>query len=517
MINTILSVLVWGLISAILTYLYVSKQKTWLEAEKLKEAEIIKLNALKEAENIKIEAEKNTSNLKIEAENIKKRIDEEKEELEQRKQKLEKVEEKILEKEDKLDKKLEEIEQKHNDLRLKQEELEKQKEEVIKTKEELRGKLSEIAWLTKEEARELIIKQTEELYEKDILTIIEKKKNEIKLKEKELSREILIKAIQQYTWEVISETTQTTLHLENDDVKWKLIGKEGRNIIAFERETWVSLIIDDTPDTVFISSFDLFRRYIAKKSLEQLIEDKRIQPARIEEIVSQNKIDAEKLIFEFWEKTVNEMWITGLPNEILSLIGKLRFRTSYGQNILTHAKEVAYIAEALAKELGADSSLALKWWLLHDIGKALDHDIEWTHPEIGGKIARKYNLSENLINIIEWHHDGVAHTCIETQIIQIADAISAVRPWARRASVEQYIKRIQEMENLASSFPWVSKAYALSAGREVRVFVDCDTVSDLDAEKQAREIALSIENNLSYPWEVKITLIREKRITEYAR
>lgn len=495
MLNTIISLIAWWAISGIWVFFYLSKQKTTIESSKLKELE----------------------ELKEKQERVQTRLEEEKQESELRKQKLEKMEEKILEKEDRLEKKLEELEKKWQELTSKSESIEKQKEEVWKIKEELRTKLSQIAWLTKEEAKELIIKQTEELYEKDILAIIEKKKNEIKLKEKEIAREILIKSVQQYSWEVISETTQTTLHLENDDIKWKLIWKEWRNIIAFERETWVSLIIDDTPDTVFISSFDLFRRYIAKKSLEQLIEDKRIQPARIEEIVAQNKVDADKLIFEFWEKTVNEMWITGLPNEILSLIGKLRFRTSYGQNILTHSKEVAYIAEALAKELWADSSLALKWWLLHDIGKALDHDIEWTHPEIGGKIARKYNLSENLINIIEWHHDGVAHTCIETQIIQIADAISAVRPWARRASVEQYIKRIQEMENLVAWFEWVNKAYALSAWREVRVFVDCEKISDLDAEKTAREIALSIENNLNYPWEVKVTLIREKRITEYAR
>jgi ribonucrease Y len=495
MLDTILSFVAWAAISGFWMYLFASKQKSTLEQEKLKELDVLRQDIARQQS----------------------RIEEEKNEWEQRRQKLEKMEEKILEKEDRLEKKLEEIEVKQQELVSKNEFIEKQKEEVVKTREELRTKLSEIAGLTKEEAKEQIMRQTEELYEKDIIDIIVKKKNEIKLKEKELSREILIKSVQQYAWEVISETTQTTLHLENDDIKWKLIWKEWRNIIAFERETWVSLIIDDTPDTVFISSFDLFRRYIAKKSLEQLIEDKRIQPARIEEIVWQNKADAEKLIFEFGEKTVNEMWISGLPNEILSLIWKLRFRTSYGQNILTHSKEVAYIAEALAKELWADSQLALKWWLLHDIGKAMDHDIEWTHPEIWARIARKYSLNENLINIIEWHHDWVAHTCVETQIIQIADAISAVRPWARRASVEQYIKRIQEMENLAAAFPGVTKAYALSAWREVRVFVDCESITDLSAEKMARDLALSIENNLSYPWEVKVTLIREKRITEYAR
>lgn len=211
------------------------------------------------------------------------------------------------------------------------------------------------------------------------------------------------------------------------------------------------------------------------------------------------------------------MGIIGIPDEIVPLIGKFRFRTSYGQNILMHSKEVAYIAEWIAKLIGADPVLALKWWLLHDLGKAMDHDIEGTHPEIGGRIARKYGLDEKTINIIEWHHDDVPQICLETKIVQIADAISAVRPGARRMNVEDYIKRIQEMENIAMSFPWVSKAYALSAGREVRVFVDADTISDLEAEKRASEIATQIEANCNYPWEIKIIIFREKRVIQYAK
>jgi ribonuclease Y len=445
------------------------------------------------------------------------RIDLERKDSEERKKKLEELEEKVAQKEDRLEKKLEELETRSMSLSKEQETLQSKSREIDTLKHELSGKLEEISKLSQDDARELLMKQTEEKYEKDLLAIIEKKKNEIRIKEKEISREIIIKSIQQYANEVTAETTQTTIKLESDDVKGKLIGKEGRNIIAFERATGVSLVIDDTPDTVFISSFDLFRRYIAKKSLEALIEDKRIQPARIEELVEQNQKDAEKLLFEIGEQTVNEMGIVGLPEELISLIGKLRFRTSYGQNILTHSKEVAYIAEAIAKQIGADPALALKGGLLHDIGKAVDHDIEGTHPEIGGRIARKYGLNENLINIIEGHHDGVPQICIETKIAQIADAISAVRPGARRMSAELYIKRIQEMENLAMSFPGVSKAYALSAGREVRVFVDADTVSDLEAENLAREIATNIETNLSYPGEVKVNLIREKRVIEFAR
>ncbi len=502
MLDIILSLLAWGVISGFFVYLFLNKKLSLIQKEKSKEF---------------LETKKALDEEKKRFFEDKKRLDENSSDIDIRKQKLEKMEEKILEKEDKIEKRLDELEVKQAELLTKNEALEKSKQDLEKIKEELRTKLSSIAKLSKEEARELIIRQTEEIYEKDFLAIIEKKKNEIKLKEKEISREIIIKSIQQYAWEVISETTQTTIHLENDDIKWKLIWKEWRNIMAFERATWVALIIDDTPDTAFISSFDLFRRYIAKKSLEQLVEDKRIQPARIEEIVEQNQKDAEKLIFELWEKTVNEIGITWMPEEIISLIWKLRFRTSYGQNILTHSKEVAYIAEAIAQEIWADPLLALKWWLLHDIGKALDHDIEWTHPEIWARIAKKYWLSPEIINIIEGHHDWVKHICIETLIVQVADTISAVRPWARRASVEQYLKRIQEMENLVTSFNWVTKAYALSAWREVRIFVDSDAVSDYEAEKLAREVALAIEKNLNYPWEVKVNLIREKRIIEYAR
>jgi ribonuclease Y len=361
------------------------------------------------------------------------------------------------------------------------------------------------------------MKYTEERYEKDIVSLIEKKKKDLKVREEDMAREILIKSIQQYAGEVTGETTQTMVQLESDDLKWKIIGKEGRNIIAFEKATWVSLIIDDAPDTVFLSSFDLFRRYIAKKSLEDLIADKRIQPARIEEIVEKNQQEADKLIYDLGRKTIDEMGVIGIPDEIVPLIGKFRFRTSYGQNILMHSKEVAYIAEAIAKLIGADPVLALKWWLLHDLGKAMDHDIEWTHPEIGGRIARKYGLDEKTVNIIEGHHDDVPMLCIETKIVQIADAISAVRPGARRMNVEDYIKRIGEMENIAMSFPGVGKAYALSAGREIRVFVDSDLVSDLDAEKKAQEIAANIEANCSYPGEVKVIVYREKKIVQYAK
>ncbi len=506
----ILSLIAGGILSGALTYFVVSKRNSETAESAKKEAARI----LREAEERSVRIASETSSRSDEE---RRKIDEERSDLRERQRKVEEIELRVTEKDSRIDKKLEELENRQESLRERERELTELKDQEERLKDELRSRLAEVAKMDESSAKDLLLKQVEDRYEHDILAVIQKKKNELKIREREISQEILIKSIQQYAGDVTAEMTQTMVKLESDDVKGKLIGKEGRNIIAFERATGVSLIIDDAPDTVFISSFDLFRRYIAKKSLEELIEDKRIQPARIEEIVEQNQKEAEKLIYDLGAKTINEMGILGIPEEIVPLIGKFRFRTSYGQNILMHSKEVAYIAEAIAKQIGADPALAFKGGLLHDLGKAMDHDIEGTHPEIGGKIARKYGLDEKIVNIIEGHHDDVEAICIETKIVQIADAISAIRPGARRMNAEEYVKRIQEMENLAMSFSGVSKAYALSAGREVRIFVDADTVSDLDAEKLAGEIAGAIEANLSYPGEVKVNLIREKRIVEYAR
>ena len=502
-IYVILSLLIGGIWGGIGAYFYILRHNKKSAVQVLTDAENKSKDIIIRVETI--------------ANNLRKEIDDARNDIRERKQWAIEQENRLSEKEQKIDRKYEELEWKQNALRQKESTIDDRIALLDKKQSEIGAKLESIAKLSMEEAKALLLEHTEEQYEKDILTLIEKKKKELKNRESDMARDILIKSIQQYAGEVTGETTQTMVQLESDDLKWKIIGKEWRNIIAFEKATGVSLIIDDAPDTVFLSSFDLFRRYIAKKSLEDLIADKRIQPARIEEIVEKNQQDADKLIFDLGRKTIDEMGIIGIPEEIIPLIGKFRFRTSFGQNILMHSKEVAYIAEAIAKLVGADPVLALKGWLLHDLGKAMDHDIEGTHPEIGGRIARKYGLDDRVINIIEGHHDDVPQICIETKIVQIADAISAVRPGARRMNVEDYIKRIQEMESIAMSFSGVNKAYALSAGREVRVFVDADTVSDLDAEKRARDIAIQIESNCNYPGEVKINLIREKRVIEYAK
>ena len=431
--------------------------------------------------------------------------------------KAEKIEERILEREEKIENKLESIEEKQDKIIAKEDEIREEKEKIDLIKRELEGKLSEIAKLTVKEARELFIDKIKDKFQDDGIEVIKKYKKKIEENKKEITKDIILKSIQQYAWDVTNEVTTTLITLPNDDIKGKLIGKEGRNITTFERAAGVSLIIDDTPDTVFISGFDLYRRYIAKKSLEKLIEDGRIQPARIEEIVAKTEEDADILLKELGNKILDELEIRNLPDEIIPIIGKLRFRTSYGQNILKHSKETALIAENLARELWADPELVKVGWLLHDIGKALDQEYEGTHPEIGGILGRKYKLDPKLIDMIENHHGEQFNISLEAAIVQVADAISSVRPWARREVIQDYLKRVQEMEALVTSFSWVNKAYALSAGREIRVFVDANTVSDLEAAEMAKDIADKIQETLSYPGEVKINLIREMRVISIAK
>lgn len=514
----IINILIWAILWVVIAFIL----NKFLETKKGENAKSAWVKLLTEAEQNKQEilkkAKEESDTLinksKQESNSI---LEKARNEANETLKKAEKLEERLLEKEEKLETKLEEIWKKQDSI-LEREEKLKQKQEALALKEtELDTKLSAMAKLSIEEARELLLKQIAEKYQKDSITQIEKYKKGIEERKNEVAREIVIKSIQQYAWDVTSEVTTTLIPLPNDDLKWKLIGKEWRNIVAFERATWVALIIDDTPDTVFISAFDLFKRYIAKKSLEKLLEDGRIQPARIEEIVEITTNEADILLKDIGKKTLDELNITWIPEELIPLIWKLRFRTSYGQNILKHSTEVAYIAESIARDLNLDPVLAKKWWILHDIWKALDHDIEWTHPEIWAKLGRKYWLGENVIDMIENHHNEPTWISIYAAIVQMADAISSVRPGARRESIEQYVKRVKEMEALVWSFAWVSKAYAISAWREVRVFVDADTVWDFEAHEMARNIALEIESKLNYPGEVKVNLIREMRVIEYAK
>ncbi len=512
--SIVLGVVFWWALAFIFVYIWENRKSSrarFRYEELLKEATTKKEEILDKArkdtdeflKQKKLEAEEVLKQAKIESSSILERST--------------KTEERVLEREEKIQQRLDEIGKKQDNLLLKEEELKEKKQELSNKIEEFDGKIAEISKLTEAEAKDIFLAQIAEKYGEEWMVTIEKYKRKIEDKKKEIAKEILIKAIQQYSWDVTNEVTTTVIEIPSDDIKGKLIGKEGRNITTFEKATGVSLIIDDTPDSVFISSFDLYRRYIAKKSLEKLIEDGRIQPARIEEIVEKTYEEWDVLLKELGMKTLEEMGISDIPQDIIPIIGKLRFRTSYGQNILKHSKEVAYIAEALARELWVDQNIVKRGWLLHDIWKALDHDIEGSHPEIGAKLAKKYNMNPKIVDMIENHHEESYSISIEAAIVQIADAISSVRPGARREVIEQYLKRIQEMEALVQSFSWVSKAYAISAGREVRVFVDAQTTSDLQAQEMARDIALSIHNELAYPWEVKVSLIREMRVIEYAK
>lgn len=431
--------------------------------------------------------------------------------------KSEKIEERILEREEKIEQKLEQIEQKYDNLAQKENDLKEEKEKLYQKQHELDGKLEEMSKLTEKEARELFLEQIKDKYQDDGMEVIKKFRKKTEDNKKEVAREIILKSIQQYAGDVTSEVTTTVIEIPSDDIKGKLIGKEWRNITTFEKSAGVALIIDDTPNSVFISAFDLFRRYVAKKSLEKLIEDGRIQPARIEEVIAKTEEEAHILLTELGNKVTEELGITNIPDEMLPIVGKLRFRTSYGQNILKHSKEVALIAEQLAIELWADPKLCKTGGLLHDIGKALDQEYEGTHPEIWGKLARKYKMNEKIVDMIENHHGEQFSISLEAAIVQVADAISSVRPGARREVIEDYMKRVQEMEALVQSFAWVNKAFALSAGREIRVFVDATTINDLHAQDMAKEIAENIQEKLSYPGEVKVNLIREMRVIEFAK
>lgn len=495
----IMWMLFWMAFAVVFFFIWENRKKTnaYSASEK-----IIKNAELKRDEYIS-QAKKESTEIISKAEKIEQRAVE--------------IEQRAIEREEKIQLQLEQIQEKYEKIVKKEEELKNNTKILEEKKQELDWKLSELSKLTEKEARELFLKDIEEKYEKDWIWVITKYKKRIEDEKKEVAKDIILKSIQQYAWDVTSEVTTTLIEIPSDDIKWKLIWKEGRNITTFERAACVTLIIDDTPDTVFISAFDLFKRYIAKKSLEKLIEDWRIQPARIEEVIAKTEKEAEMLLKELWTKVLEELWIINIPEEIIPIIWKLRFRTSYGQNILKHSKETAIIWERLALELWADPMLVKIWGLLHDIWKAIDQDYEWTHPEIWWILGRKYKLPEKVIDMIENHHWDPFSISLETAIVQVADAISSVRPWARREVIEDYLKRVQEMEALVQSFSWVNKAYALSAWREIRVFVDADTVSDLNAAEMAKSIAEKIQEKLSYPWEVKVSLIREMRVIEYAK
>ncbi|PIP68708.1 ribonuclease Y [Candidatus Nomurabacteria bacterium CG_4_9_14_0_2_um_filter_32_10] len=462
----------------------------------------------------KEEAQKIIDEAKNKAE---KRLVELKEEEKKQEEEFKDTEKRLIKKDEFLDVRQVEINKEAENIKLKVEEIKKIQDKVLGIETEKRIELEKVSKLTEEEAKEILMKDIEKKYEEDILVRIQKLENSNEEKLENRAKDILATSIQRLASSTASELMTTIVNIPNNEIKGKVIGKEGRNIRAFERVSGVELIVDDTPGSIIISSFDPIRRQVARLALENLILDGRIQPAKIEELVEKAKEEINKIIKEKGEQAVYECGIFNFDPRIVAIIGRLYFRTSYGQNVLQHSIEMAHIAGMIAEELGADVAIAKAGALVHDIGKALDHEVQGTHIEIGMRILQKFGADERIITAMKSHHEDYPYETIESIIVQTADAISGGRPGARRDSVENYLKRLQELEALVNAFPEVEKSYALQAGREIRIFVTPEKVSDAEAKIMAHDIAVKIEQELKYPGEIKVTMIRETRIIEYAR
>ena len=395
--------------------------------------------------------------------------------------------------------------------------VDEKKKELQSQIDEQSKKLADIAGLSKTDAKEKLFKNLEKELASDMGKKITKAQAEAEKVAEEEASNIIVQSIQRMASGITAESTVSVVKIDSDDIKGRIIGKEGRNINAFEMMSGVDVIIDDTPNSITISSFDMFRRYVAKMALEELVKDGRIHPSSIEEAIKKAQDSADKLILDIGKKAAEELNYPDLPDPVLKLVGRLRFRTSYGQNVLSHSIEVAYIAEAIARELGADGDVCRQSGLVHDIGKAVSHEVEGGHALIGRDILKKFGCDDAIIKAMESHHEDVPYTTIESRILQAADAISASRPGARRENLEKYIRRLKQLETIAAENKGVSKAYAIQAGREVRVFVKSDMVDDAEASKLAHDIAKEIEKDCDYPGEVKVAVIRESRFEDFAR
>jgi ribonucrease Y len=423
----------------------------------------------------------------------------------------------LEEKEKALDEKVREVERQRDVLKKDAEEIVELKTELKDAQKQHREALEKVSKLNQEEAKEELKKELEEEFAGYFATQVKAKKEQMEEEVEEKAKDLMAQAMQRYASETATESTATVVQLPSDDVKGKIIGKEGRNINAFEMATGVDVIIDDTPGVIVVSGYDLARRYVAKLAMEKLIQDGRIQPAKIEEIVGKMKEQVGKMMLEFGKRAAEELGITGYPQDLLKIIGRLRFRTSYGQNVLKHSVEMAHIGRMLAEEIGADVRTVVEGCLLHDIGKALDHEVAGTHVEIGVEICKRFKIRPEVTHCVAAHHEDIPMETPEAFIVAAADAISGARPGARRESIEEYFKRLRELEEVAKQFTGVSKAFAISAGREIRVYVDTEHVNDLEQQKLAKDIAQKIEKELTYPGVIKVNVIRERRIEELAK
>jgi len=466
-----------------------------------------KEDAAKKAKEIILEAKDEALKIKEEAK---------KEEQERRKY-LENLEHNLRRREELLENRFDSLDERQKKQEEKEKEIAKIRENLLSVRKEQEALLSKIAKISKDEAKRVLLDLVEKEYKEDILKKIKEMESLTKEEAESRARKILVDVMQRIASEQATENTISTIHLPSDEMKGRIIGREGRNIQIFEKETGVDVIIDDTPETVTISAFDPIRREVARIALERLITDGRIQPTRIEEQVEKAKEQVGKEMREAGENAALEVGITGLHPDIIKILGRLKYRTSYGQNVLRHSIETAHIAGLLASELGADVGVAKKAALLHDLGKAVDQEIPGAHHHISRDIAKKYGFSPEIVHAIEAHHDDIEPKTVEAIIVKAADAISGARPGARRENLESYVKRLEELENIANSFEGVEKSYAIAAGREVRIIVKPEEIDDLASAKLAQAIAKKIEKEVQYPGQIKVNVIRETRATEYAK
>jgi len=438
-------------------------------------------------------------------------------ESKERRSEIQRVERRLAQREEALDKKMASVEAKDEQINKKLKEISKRKEEIDQVYAEQIAQLEKISGLTIDEAKSLLLEKVEQETRRDMAVYVRDIENKAKEEADKKSREIIANAIQKYAADHVAENTVSVVALPNDEMKGRIIGREGRNIRALETATGIDLIIDDTPEAVILSGFDPIRREVARIALEKLIIDGRIHPARIEEMVKKARKEVDKEIRDAGEQAAFEAGIHNLHPEIIKLLGRLKYRTSYGQNVLKHSLEVAHLAAVMAAELGANVKLAKRGGLLHDIGKAVDHEVEGPHIQIGADLAKKYREANDVIHCIQAHHGDIEAQTVEAVLVQSADAISAARPGARRETLENYIKRLEALEEIANSFSGVDKCYAIQAGREVRILVKPEDVDDAGMHLMAKDIVKKIEKDLDYPGQIKVNVIRETRSVEFAK
>ena len=512
--DIVINIAIFLITAIVFTFVGVLIRKRIAES-KLKSAET---EAQRILDMAKIEAENNRKEeifkAKEEILSARKDLDEE---IRERRGEVQSQERRLIQKEENLEKKLELVERKEKDLSDKDKELEEKRNELDEIADKQMAELQRISGLSSEEAKQRLLSELEKTMTAEKAALIRDIENKTKEEAIKNAREIVGYAIQKCAADHTSETTVSIVSLPNDDMKGRIIGREGRNIKTLETLTGIDLIIDDTPEAVVISGFDPLRREVAKIALEKLIEDGRIHPAKIEEMVEKAKEEVETTIKEEGERAVLETGVVGLHPDIVKLIGKLKYRTSYGQNVLNHSIEVSNLARIMAEELGLDPKLARRAGLLHDIGKALDHDMEGTHVEIGVEVLKKFKENNKVINAVQAHHGDVEPQTIEAVLIQAADAISASRPGARRETLETYIKRLESLESIADSFDGVDKSFAIQAGREIRIIVKPEKITDDQMVLLARDVAKKVEDEMEYPGQIKVNIVRETRVVDYAK